>query len=109
MTTRAGWVSLDGFVPVLGQWDPNRRWNGWLCPSIDAVSVVTVLDAINRDNGDPLYMYDWTDEGYLMLIELQDEDNGVESLSRMTTASMPSATWGGSGPKSGEWSAPSMP
>lgn len=26
-------VSLDGFAPVLAQFDDNVRWNGFLCPS----------------------------------------------------------------------------
>lgn len=79
-TYKAGWISLDLFMPVLGQWDPSVRWNGWLCPSIDALSVVEVLDGINAENGEPVYLYDWTDEGYLMLVELEDPDGGVEFL-----------------------------
>lgn len=78
--TTSGWVSLDGFAPVLAQWDTTRRWNGWLCPSIDAWAVVKVLDAINAESGEPIYLYDWTEEGYLMLVDLQDDDGGIEFM-----------------------------
>lgn len=67
-------VSLDGFAPVLAQFDDSFRWNGFLCPSLDAHSVIAVLDAINRDAGTPHYRYDWTDEGVLVLISDEETE-----------------------------------
>lgn len=45
-----GPVSLDGQATpsVLAQYQPSVRWNGWLCPSIDALSAVEILTWLNR-------------------------------------------------------------
>lgn len=76
-----GLVSLDGLAPVMAQWDPTVRWNGWLCPRFDPHAVVTVLDSINAiDGGDSFCSYDWTDEGFLLLVEHEDSEGGVELI-----------------------------
>lgn len=79
--TIVGSVSLDGIPSVLGQYDPSVRWNGWLCPSLDAHSVVVVLDAINAEPLDGLervYDYDWSDDGALLLTDCQEPGEPVE-------------------------------
>lgn len=50
-----GYVSFDslpqGDEPaVLAQYDPAERWNGFVCPHMDALSAVTVLDWIGSDH-----------------------------------------------------------
>lgn len=53
MTFIVGPVTLYGFEDgrdtVLAQYDPSDRWNGWLCPSMDAHSAVAILDMFNTD------------------------------------------------------------
>ncbi|MCL8251352.1 hypothetical protein AERO_08145 [Aeromicrobium fastidiosum] len=71
-----GLVSLDGQPPaVLGQYDEFERWNGWLCPWLDPLAVVTVIDVLNSHAIDELeYQYDWRDDGALLLTDCQNED-----------------------------------
>jgi hypothetical protein len=73
-----GFVSLDGQPPaVLGQYDEFERWNGWLCPWLDPLAVVAVIDVLNNNANDEVeleYRYDWRDDGALLLTDRQNED-----------------------------------
>jgi hypothetical protein len=72
-----GPVTLDGWVTVLAVYDPSERWNGWLAaPRMDALSVVTVLTALNGQYTDAdaaVYGHDWTfnADGSLTVVERQ--------------------------------------
>ena len=70
----SGPVCIDDLITVMGQFDPRDRWNGWLCPRIDALSAVLVLEAIENDPmNDGYYGYDWTfdDAGSLVIEDRQ--------------------------------------
>lgn len=71
-------VTLGGITTtVCGQYDTAERWNGYLCPWLDAHGVVTVLDALARayaaaqDEYQPTY--EWTAAGDLLLTEHHDD------------------------------------
>jgi hypothetical protein len=67
-----GLVTLDGDPIVWGVYDRRVRWNGWLCPSIDAWSVVRVLDTLNALQDDDYRVdYTWNESGALVLTETQ--------------------------------------
>lgn len=78
----SGPVCLDEIVTVIGQYDPENRWNGWLNPYIDAWSVQETLTAINASYGGDAdtYGYDWVweDDGTLTLTERQWRDEAAE-------------------------------
>lgn len=83
-----GPVTLDGELVVLGQYDTDERWNGWLLPRLDAHSVVAVLDHLNAfadaETGD----YDWTfdADGALILTDrLYLAEQGVEYVPEVLT------------------------
>lgn len=69
-----GLVSLDGQPPgIWAVYDPDERWNGFLCPKLDAWSVAEVLAALNAEPVDGLpvaYRYDWSPTGDLLLWDL---------------------------------------
>ncbi|GEP32751.1 hypothetical protein NSZ01_05190 [Nocardioides szechwanensis] len=67
---RQGRVCLDETVSVGGQWDERVRWNGWLCPVIDAWSVVLVADRLNDGADDGAVRIDWTEDGALVLTDV---------------------------------------
>ena len=69
----AGWISLDGFAPVLGQYDDTVRWNGWLCPRMDAWSAQHVLERIAADDDEGLREWDWREDGALVVTEHYDD------------------------------------
>lgn len=75
-----GPVTLDGIVPgVLAQYDPRMRWNGWLCPSLDPLGVVTVLEAIIAHSADdPAFAYEFRDD-VLFIEDLNDPARPVDS------------------------------
>lgn len=67
-------VSIDELVEVIGQYRDDVRWNGWLCPSMDALAVETVLAAFREDyeeyGGDqPVPTHEWMDDGSLLLTQ----------------------------------------
>lgn len=73
-------IDIDGITtPVWGEYADNFRWNGWLCPVMDAWSVVSVLDelakiaSVSRIDGDYAPRYDW-DGDTLVLTEPAYED-----------------------------------
>lgn len=76
MTTTVGLVALEGLA-VLGQYDPDERWNGWLCPSLDALAVVKVLDTLNGI--EPAYGYQFA-HGVLYLDDLQEPGSPAELI-----------------------------
>ncbi|MBC7630537.1 hypothetical protein [Aeromicrobium sp.] len=78
-----GLVSLDGQPPaVLGQYDETECWNGWLCPWLDPLAVVTVIDMLNgnpKDDFELEYRYEWQNDGALVLTDCQyEDDDGYE-------------------------------
>ena len=42
---RRGPVCIDGLVTVEAVYDPQERWNGFLCPRMDRAAVETVMAA----------------------------------------------------------------
>lgn len=75
-----GPVCLDEMVSVLGVYHPNLRWNGWLCPSIDAWSVMKVMDALTVEESDSQHRYEWLDDGVFKFVEIHDDEEYVELL-----------------------------
>lgn len=64
----AGPVSIDGFVTVLGQYDPTDRWNGWINPRIDPLAVEQVLLALATDPmTEDAPRHEWLEHGELFL------------------------------------------
>ncbi|MFC0623795.1 hypothetical protein [Kribbella deserti] len=54
--TSEGWpslthgpVTIDGYITVMGHYDPAVRWNGWLCPSFDRDVAEKVAAWANED------------------------------------------------------------
>lgn len=72
----AGPISIDEGPTVLAQYHERERWNGWLCPRIDAISAVAVLDWLNEVGPEYGYDYDFDAAGSLILTDRQyrDED-----------------------------------
>lgn len=57
-----GPVTFDDELVVLAEFDPDERWNGWLCPAFDAYTVVAVLGHIvSAELGE--VAFDWTFAG----------------------------------------------
>lgn len=84
MTTTSGKVCIDDLVTVEAEYDPDVRWNGWLCPRLDAWSCVKVLDALNAEHGEGenrIYGIDYTfdEDGALVLDERQWRDEDPEN------------------------------
>jgi hypothetical protein len=50
--TTVGHVCLDDLVTVLAEYPTDHRWNGWICPNLDAWSVVKVAEALDRAYAD---------------------------------------------------------
>jgi hypothetical protein len=71
----AGPVCIDEVVTVMGQYD-DTRWNGWLCPRIDAWAVEKVLAAFDRDDLSDQYppTHGWRADGALVVTEWDGED-----------------------------------
>ena len=63
----AGPISIDGYAKVIAQYMPRNRWNGWVCPWLDAWSCVKVLEEINDPDYDPTYTWHWEDDATLVL------------------------------------------
>jgi hypothetical protein len=81
MTYAAGPICIDELVTVLGQYDPEIRWNGWLCPRIDAGAVEEVMRALASEPSDQYApTHGWRQDGALVLIEWDGEDSYVEIL-----------------------------
>lgn len=78
-----GLITLDGEPTALAQYNRNERWNGFLCPSFDALTVVEVLEGLNESYGSdaPTYgmEWDWNDEGALVLTERLYRDEEGEA------------------------------
>lgn len=75
MTWVVGPVELDGVVEVLAQYDTDVRWNGWLCPRLDPLGAVEILDGLNAQNpSEPPYSYEFI-EGVLHVRDLYDPEN----------------------------------
>lgn len=73
MSYVVGPVELGGIGPVLAQYDPDVRWNGWLCPRLDACSVVVILDAIIASSpSDPPFAYEFI-QGVLFVDDMYDQ------------------------------------
>ena len=73
-----GPICLDELVTVLAQYDPRQRWNGFLCPRMDALAVVTVIEAMHADYADAPFDHlpptiDWSDDGTLLVTEYDGE------------------------------------
>lgn len=80
MTYTVGLVELEGLSPVLAQYDPVERWNGWLSPKLDALSTVQVLDEINADSVEgEVYSYDFLD-GVLLIDDMLDPELPTERV-----------------------------
>lgn len=77
---KAGPVECAG-TTVIGQYDYYDRWNGWLCPGIDAWSVELVLGTIKADVDyweEYGYEWDWREDGALILIDRQARAEATE-------------------------------
>lgn len=63
----------DGRDAVLAQVDPRERWNGWLCPALDALGVQTTLEALVAANGEHNaaegVSWAWLADGALLVTE----------------------------------------
>lgn len=74
----SGYITIDGAVTVLAEYDNKVRWNGFLCPWIDALScveVVSTLNALNAAVGEAEMVLDWNADGALVLTDLLDADD----------------------------------
>lgn len=60
----AGPVCLDEFVTVMGQYS-DQRWNGWLCPQLDAVAINRVIEAFAAD--EDTFRFEWLGDDDLSL------------------------------------------
>lgn len=70
----AGPVCIDDIASVLAQYNPRNRWNGWLCPRMDAWSTMKVMEAV-ADQQDPSYEWDFDEDGTLRVVEtFSDEE-----------------------------------
>lgn len=77
---KAGPVECGG-TTVIGQYDYYDRWNGWLCPGIDAWSVELVLGTIKADVEyweEYGYEWDWREDGALILIDRRARAEATE-------------------------------
>lgn len=78
MTYTVGLVTLDGMVTALAEYDPDDRWNGWLCPSFDALVAVGILEALAAHSPhDPPHWFDFID-GVLNVCDRYDEHGYIE-------------------------------
>lgn len=58
----SGPICLDELVTVMGQYS-DRRWNGWICPHIDAWSVQHTLEQFSPDDDlQETFTWEWDDE-----------------------------------------------
>lgn len=76
-------ICIDELVTVMGQHNPRVRWNGWLCPRIDAWSCVKVIEAIAREHDDgnqPGPTFEWDDDGNLIVTEYDGDTAYPETL-----------------------------
>lgn len=83
MVMTVGPVTLDGITPgVLAQYDTGVRWNGWLCPSLDPLGVVTVMETLIAQTPDrPACAYEFI--GDLLFIEdLHDPAEPIDHYER---------------------------
>jgi hypothetical protein len=78
---RYGPVRIDELVTVEAVFDPQERWNGWLCPRLDRDAVETVMAAFGEDVGesDPRPTHRW-DGDVLTLTEYDGDDEYSETL-----------------------------
>ena len=84
-----GLVNIDGDPEgaVLAQYDPDQRWNGWLCPAFDLYTVIEFIDRSNAHVGDPeddSYLH-YRFEGDALLVAFpvylaEDPDNAWERV-----------------------------
>lgn len=84
-TFEAGPVCLDEMVTVMGQYDPRNRWNGWLCPRMDAHAVETVMGAFAKAaEEDPAientYSHSWGQGGCLIVVETFDGEEYTDTV-----------------------------
>lgn len=67
-----GPICLDDFVTVLAEYPEDHRWNGWLCPAMDAWSVEVVLAALEADEFNERNLrHDWDGD---VLVTTEDGD-----------------------------------
>lgn len=71
-----GLVSIDDLTPpVLAQYAPSARWNGWLCPSLDTLGVVLTLEALTQEPNDGTPLAYWFDGDRLFVHDLGEPDH----------------------------------
>lgn len=77
-----GPVCLGDLTTVEAVYDPQERWNGFLCPRLSRDAVETVLEALaaDADNSDPLPPSHRWDGDVLTLTETDGEDVFTEVL-----------------------------
>lgn len=75
-------VSVGGAAGVLGQWHADVRWNGWLCPSIDALAVEVILTDLAASyaaaNDPDAPTWEWADDGTLLVTDNADDAHYTE-------------------------------
>ena len=80
MSIVEGRVGLDGFVSVRAEYNPDERWNGWLCPRMSRDSAVQVLDMLIAEApDDPPYSYEFEGD----VLTLVDQQNPHEPPERI--------------------------
>ena len=106
MTYTTGRVMLTDVAPVLAQYDPAVRWNGWLAaPLLDALGVETVLSTL-ESLGEDMW-HEWSPDGApgsLVVVEgggessqtIDPDEDGLYSLGAFGW------TWVEAGPTMGD-------
>ncbi|MFH7324847.1 hypothetical protein [Aeromicrobium sp. JJY06] len=82
MADMTGPVCLDELVTVTATYDPDVRWNGFLCPRMDREAVETVMAAFREYDGetDPEPPSHRWDGGALFVTEHDGDDQYTEIL-----------------------------
>lgn len=77
----SGPIAIDEGPTVMGQYPTNFRWNGWLCPHIDPLSVEQVMAWLGEMEEDqPSPTHEWREDGALLLTEYDGLDAYTEVL-----------------------------
>ena len=88
-THTVGPVSIEGSPDApayMAQYDPTKRWNGWLCPTMDAHSVVTALtaagpDYVTFDFVDGVLVVEWADYPDDPAERIDPDEDGLYDMS----------------------------
>lgn len=93
-TYTAGPVSVGGAMIVLGQYDEQDRWNGYLCPRLDPHGVEAILWSLRRAyeaaedefyprhewHGDVLLLTETTDGDDHYTERMEPDEDGLYAL-----------------------------